>query len=121
MSIFIKVVKYLCIYVISQVYFKVRNNPLFPVIGHHMAQYIWGYACGTWKFGNHRLWTDGDNGKYLMWFLFMYSLQSDYYFVSHTCILPFTCYSCSCVMSDLHLTLFPITSLMHSFLCWHST
>ena len=81
-----------------------------------------------WNMGNTEIMDYGQMGiteDYLMWFSFMYGIQSDYYLflLLTTCTLfgldiylylVFPSCSCSCVTSNLCPTSFYVTSLMHT-------
>src|SRR5882672_5943056 len=81
-----------------------------------------------WKTGNTEIMDYGQMGiteDYLMWFSFMYGLQSDYYLflLLTTCTLfgldiylylAFSSYSCSRATSDICLTSLPVALLVHT-------
>jgi len=71
------------------------------------------------KYGKYRLWTNGITEDYLMWFSFMYSLQSDYYLVFLILLIPTSHYLylvwsghlfVSCLSFPLVLVRLPIMS-----------
>ena len=80
-----------------------------------------------WNMGNMDYGQMGITEDYLMWFLFMYSLQSDYYLylflllTTHTLFgldiylyLAFPSCSCSCATSNVVPTSFSVTLLVHT-------